>query len=274
MVHTPIGREHGDPRRNRNAIVDRRQFESQLFDAQGRPTAVMYAFAGRMEKEVGGLGPEARMAWAETVFNRCASRGHTLEYELRNNGRYSYWPRSQPEPGYSRNSEFVNTITNVCRNGTNLSLGATGNASLGVGVGRQTFSARGERFGVETPDGRWWQEQFGRLIRGVGRFIGDVVGAIGHVVSTVATGIVSAGRWVINGLGSLLAPQQQHTPHRPLVTHHQPRTEPHDHNHRPLGLVERMPQPIPSRWIINGYSGSTPTVNNHLGPSPTRHPRP
>lgn len=282
MAHSPINREnrHGDPRNNRNAIIDRSEFMSQLFDRDGNPTATMYAFAGRMHKEVGGLGPEAHMAWAETVCNRCASRGHTLDFELRNNGSYSYWPRSQPEPGRSHDQRYLEAIARVVRHGTNLSLGATGNASENVGVGRETYRVRGEKFGVEHNDSGWWNTRFGKLIKGVGTFIGDVAGAIGHGIATVATGIVNGGRWVINRIGEAFSPSPSH-PHQPQPQSHHPevpRRRPQiPTNYVPQSPPERRvlaPQPPHPPLSIRRISEAAPDQAAPSGPAPHATPRP
>ena len=277
MARIPEGRE--DHRNNRNAIVDRRSFESQLFDAQGRPTPVMYAFCARMEKEAGNLDREGRIAWAETVFNRCSSRRHGIDYELRNHGDYNYWPAHQSDPGSLRNQAYVDIIREVLRNGTNLTCGATGNASLSVGVGRETYRNRGERFGVETPDARWWREQFGGLIRGVGRFVGDIAGAIGDAAVAVVTGVASAGLWVLNGIASAIDPQRQHTPDRSLATPERfpPRyTRPQQqHADRPVELRERQPQQSLGLWRLNGVGRSDDVASLDRPEShPTRRPSP
>ena len=261
MARSPIEKENriGDPR---NAIIDRRQFESQLFDAKGNPTRVMYEFCGRMDKEAGNLGREGQLAWAETLFNRCASRGHTIDYELRNHGRYSYWPKFQPEPGTSNKKSYVDIITEVCRNGTNLTLGATGNASLGVGVGRKTHHVKGEDFGVETPDNNWWKNKFGSLIRGVGKFIGDIAGAIGQGIAAVAKGVVEVGKWIFKGAGSLFSPQAQAGPpihphgHPPHQMHqdrgHGQAVEPQHHQvNRQPELRPQIPRVETGRWLFN-----------------------
>lgn len=279
MAHIPITREnrHGDPRNNRNAIVDRSQFMSQLFDRDGNPTATMYAFAGRMQKEVGNQGPEAQMAWAETVCNRCAARGHTIDYELRNHGNYNYWPAHQPEPGRSHDARFLETIARVVRHGTNLSLGATGNASESVGVGRETFRSRGERFGVETPDTGWWNSRFGNLIKGVGKFIGDVAGAIGQGIATVATGIVNGARWVINRIGDALSPSHPHQqphPHQQQVPQRRPQIPT---NYVPQSPPERRvmtPHPPHLPLTIRRQNEAVPEQNPPAGPAPHVTPRP
>ncbi|MDX1922637.1 MAG: hypothetical protein SFW65_05880 [Alphaproteobacteria bacterium] len=265
MARHPANR---DPRSNPHAIIDRRQFERELFDAHGRPTPVMFAFAGRMQKEVGAQGTDAQMAWAETVFNRSAARNHTLNYELRNHGNYNYWPRHQPDPGYSNNPAFIEMITKVMRNGTNLSLGATGNASENVGVGRETFRSRGERFGVETPDSGWWNNRFASLIRGVGRFIGDVASVIGNTIATVATGVVNAGRWVMNRISDMFSPPP------PAVHPHAP-APPHHPSYVPQQPPERRimtPQSVThTAWVMHRH---TTTTLPEPRPEPHRPTRP
>lgn len=279
MVHTPIGRER-DPRYNRNAIVDRRQFERELFDASGNPTPVMYAFAGRMQMEVGSQGPEAQMAFAESVFNRAAARGHTLDYELRNHGRYSYWPQRQSDPGSSRNPTLVNMITRVCRNGTNISLGATGNDGVNDGINTSSptvFSAGGERFNVELADRRWHANEFARLIRGVGRFIGDVAGAIGEAVGAVVQGVAEVGRVMLQGLGELLSPRQHSE--RPQPDHHPERMPPRyaaPRAHQPTHHVElrpRMEEPPRGGWRINLQGAPRSVADNQVDTPPDHTPR-
>ncbi|MBY0429447.1 MAG: hypothetical protein K2Q32_09545, partial [Alphaproteobacteria bacterium] len=248
----------GDTRRNRNAIVDRRHFYNQLFDAQGRPTRVMREFCGRMSTEAGDLGPEGRLAWAETVFNRCEARGHTIDYELRNHSNYSYWPKFQSKPEPIHNKEYIDIITNVCKNGTNLTCGATGNASLGVGVGRVTHKVKYERFGIETGDEKWYQTKFGKRILGVGKFIGDIVGAIGEVAAAIAKPFIEAGKWVFRGIDEALHPQAQRTPHMPAQPERGHPTAPAEHPHtvpeRNPALVHRIePAAKPNQhvWKFN-----------------------
>ncbi len=277
MARTPIysGDRQNDPRFNRNAIIDRRQFLSELFDANGNPTRVMYEFCGRMQKEVGGQGPEAQMAFAESVFNRAAARNHTIDYEIRNHGRYSYWPQRQSQPGSSRNQAFIDIITKVCRNGTNLTCGATGNDGVGDGINTTaptTYVSRGERYSIEHADRNWHANKFASLIRGVGRFIGDVAGAIGQGIAAVANGVVRAGAWVVNQIGSAFSPQQ-HTQQMPPRHQHMDRPghqqagyrhapyqagpyQPNAHQMDPRQpeRIARVDTPPSSGWIVNGTS--------------------
>lgn len=290
MARIPVDKEGrvGDPRNNRNAIVDRRQFLSQLYDANGNPTRVMYEFCGRMDKEAGDLGPEGRMAWAETVFNRAAARGHTIDYELRNHGNYNYWPKFQPQPGYLKKQEYVDIIANVCKNGTNLTLGATGNASLGVGVGRLTHKVKYESFGVETPDNKWWNTKFAKAIIGVGKFIGDIVGAgltaIGQGIAAVAKGAVEVGKWIIGGIASAFSPNSAHAqPHSDQSARdHARRAQVDQSRDAPPPKTELRwritPEPVVSppikKWVINAPIVPEPSHAAEPASRPERQPRP
>lgn len=139
--------------------IDRSQFFDELKDIN-----VVRAFAGRMASEVGGQGKEAQVAWAETTYNRAASRKKTLLQTVTG----SYFPTS--DPGSSDNKTFHQIIREVAEKGTNTTNGATGNASGMVGFGQgkavkkddgsiwapgQTAQFGGERFGVEGADKNW-----------------------------------------------------------------------------------------------------------------------
>lgn len=104
-------------------------------------------------REVGGQGIEAQQAFVETVFNRAAARGQSLEQAIGDRSYYpsiSHVPASIPEQSVSDYSSILGDVAN----GSNISNGATGNASGNVGFagGPQTFSAGGERFGIEGSD--------------------------------------------------------------------------------------------------------------------------
>jgi hypothetical protein len=264
--HPNAGANTGsDPRYNKNAIVDRSQFEGQLFDAQGKPTAACYAFAGRMQKEVGGQGPEAQMAFAESVLNRCASRGHRVDYEVRNHAKYSYWPQRQSDPGYSNNKQYIDIIRKVVKNGTNLTCGATGNDGIGDGINTKAptlYVANGERYSIEAADRNWHRDGFAKLIRGVGKFIGDVAGAIGKVVQ-------GAVRAVGNAITNIFQPhsaspyvhpyvqQNSYPQEQPLAHHvHDPR---YARYQPPAGMQHNPAQP-----------GKSPYVNTHSPHPPVR----
>ena len=275
MARTPIEKEGraGDPRYNQNAIVDRRQFERQLFDASGNPTPTCYAFAGRMKMEVGGQGPNAQMAFAETVLNRCASRSNTVDYEIRNHGKYSYWPKRQSEPGYSNNKQFIDIIRKVVMNGTNLTCGATGNDGVGDGINTSAptlYVANGERYSIEHFDRKWHANKFASLIRGIGKFIGDVAGAIGQGIAAVAKGVVEVGKWIFGGIGSAISPTHAN-PHPPKTVQDRPvhagERQPAIQPRQPELLPRIEPQPsASSRWI---FKTSVPRD----APLPTQDPK-
>lgn len=65
-------------------MIDRTQFANELKDP-----AVRRLFMTMMMAEVGSYGPQARAAWAETVFNRAASQNRSLKTLLA--GQRSYW---------------------------------------------------------------------------------------------------------------------------------------------------------------------------------------
>lgn len=136
--------------------INRSQFDRELSDPN-----VMAAFAGRMKTEVGGQGPDAQLAWAETVMNRAASRGITLIQAL--TGRY--YPTHSP--GRSDNPAFIKAITKAWQEGTDTTKGSTGNASGSVGfgrTGREIIRINGEKFGMEEVDlNKGWMQKYQQL---------------------------------------------------------------------------------------------------------------
>lgn len=64
--------------------IDRSQFAAELADPK-----IRRLFLTMMQAEVGGYGPEAQAAWAETVFNRAQSQGRSLKTMLA--GQRKYW---------------------------------------------------------------------------------------------------------------------------------------------------------------------------------------
>ncbi|NDE89870.1 MAG: hypothetical protein EB059_01830 [Alphaproteobacteria bacterium] len=146
-------------------FVDRSQFASQL-----RSLDVRLAFAGRLHTEVGSQGLQAQIAWVETTFNRAAARNQSLMKTLSG----SYFPTSHP--GRSDNPHYHAVIYKVFNEGTNITNGATGNASgtVGFGGGPQMYAANGERFGVEGVDKPWWKRIFPTLMNTARRVVGFV----------------------------------------------------------------------------------------------------
>lgn len=139
--------------------MDRSQFAAQLHNPR-----ILAMFAGRMYSEVGTQGFAAQVAFAEEVMNRAASRGQSLEEALSG----SYYPHSRP--GYSDNPQYIKAIETAYLYGTDITHGATGNASGGVGFGRggfQTARFGGEKFGWESVDiGLDWQDKYKQLKAG------------------------------------------------------------------------------------------------------------
>lgn len=148
--------------------IDRSRFDDQLKDPR-----VMAAFAGRLHSEVGSQGPAAHLAFAEKVMNRAMARNQTLMQALTG----SYYPTHHP--GRSNNPKYIEAITKAWKEGTDTTLGATGNASGKVGFGKagghydkqghwvspnQTVRINGERFGYEQVDiNRGWLKKYEQL---------------------------------------------------------------------------------------------------------------
>jgi len=148
--------------------IDRSRFDAELKDPK-----VMAAFAGRLHSEVGSQGPAAHVAFAEKVMNRATSRNQTLMQALSG----SYYPTHHP--GRSNNPKYIEAITKAWKEGTDTTLGATGNASGKVGFGvkgghydanrhwvspNQTVRINGERFGYEQTDiNRGWLKKYEQL---------------------------------------------------------------------------------------------------------------
>lgn len=151
--------------------IDRSRFDAELKDPK-----VMAAFAGRLHSEVGSQGPAAHLAFAEKVMNRATSRNQTLMQALSG----SYYPTHHP--GRSSNPRYIEAITKAWKEGTDTTLGATGNASGKVGFGvkggyydanrhwvspNQTVRINGERFGYEQVDiNRGWLKKYEQLKAG------------------------------------------------------------------------------------------------------------
>jgi len=106
-------------------------------------------FNSRIYNEVGDQGPDAQRAFAETVFNRARARGLSLAATI--NDR-TYYPSASFKATPS-DADYGDAISAAAQ-GSNLTSGATGNASGNAGFngGPQTYSAGGERFGIEGQD--------------------------------------------------------------------------------------------------------------------------
>lgn len=114
------------------------------------------------EAEVGSQGSKAQQAFMETILNRAAARKKTIWETLQGN----YFPQIthsraealQRDP--SLNGKYEETLKSVL-GGSDITNGATGNASGSVGFGKKgfrTFSSGGENFGVEESTLQWYLE--------------------------------------------------------------------------------------------------------------------
>ena len=130
--------------------IDRSSFNAELQDPALRQRLASLAY-----RETGGQGPQAQQAFVETIFNRAAARGKSLADTI--SGQDGYYPPVSLRPVDPARVSSYGPIVDTVARGSNLSNGATGNASGGVGFngGQQTYAANGERFGREGPDKNW-----------------------------------------------------------------------------------------------------------------------
>lgn len=138
-------------------MLDRKSFEEELKDP-----AVRQRLFAVTEAEVGSQGAAAQQAFMETIFNRAKARGKTVWETLHG----SYYPgsthaRAGALMGDRGLEAKYRAIYERVLGGANITNGATGNASGGVGFGggQETFRSGGERFGVEGQDLPWWRRQ-------------------------------------------------------------------------------------------------------------------
>ena len=110
--------------------------------------------------EVGNQGPQARQAFMESVINRAAARNRSVADTVYDRNYYpdiTFRRMRQGVPAHLA-GDYDRLLQQVAQ-GSNVSNFATGNASGSVGFagGPHTYSANGERFGVEGPDRKWAQ---------------------------------------------------------------------------------------------------------------------
>lgn len=127
---------------NATAGEMRKQFQQELSNP-----AVANKFATLMAAEVGGQGPQAQAAFAETVFNRALATGKSVD-EIISNRKY-YQPYT--DGGYSRAAKnmtpqkaaAMQQAINAALQGSNITRGATdaGSASVAAAVKRGGYDA-------------------------------------------------------------------------------------------------------------------------------------
>lgn len=135
----------------------RKRFAKELEDPE-----VAARLAAYTEAEVGSQGAAAQQAFMESIMNRAAARGQTLRQTL--SGSYFPGVTHSRAAGYMRNPKYrekYKAMIDAVVSGSNISNYATGNASGSVGFdgGPGTFSAGGERFGIEGSDRAWARRQ-------------------------------------------------------------------------------------------------------------------
>lgn len=132
------------------AVIDRSMFADEIRDPALRQRLAALAY-----RETGGQGPQAQQAFLETVFNRAAARGKTIAQTI--SGQDGYYPATSLRPVDPKQLTPYSALIDTVAGGSNLSNGATGNASGNVGFngGQVTYTANGERFGREGPDLKW-----------------------------------------------------------------------------------------------------------------------
>lgn len=132
------------------AVIERSKFTGELSDPALRQRLAALAY-----RETGGQGQQAQQAFLETVFNRAAARGKTIAETI--SGRDGYYPNVSLQPVTASKLNGISPLIDTVMAGSNLSNGATGNASGSVGFngGQATYAVNGERFGREGPDLSW-----------------------------------------------------------------------------------------------------------------------
>lgn len=130
-----------------NSYLDAR---TQLANELNDPEVAQQLFE-LTHNEVGGQGPEAQQAFLETVFNRAAARNKDIK-DIINDHRY--YPNVSFRPVSADPTIHYATALHNVLHGSNISNGATGNASgsVGFGGGPMTASFGGEKFGIEKAD--------------------------------------------------------------------------------------------------------------------------
>jgi hypothetical protein len=116
-------------------------------------------FAASVNAEVGGQGPRAEQAYVESVMNRAASRGMTLEQAIRDVHYYPSTTINKLGEGFGPDQQGrINGYIQNALRGSNVANYATGNESGSVHSGGApvAFDPRtGERFVQENADRKW-----------------------------------------------------------------------------------------------------------------------
>jgi hypothetical protein len=133
--------------------IDRSSFDDQLKDPK-----VRNALVARVNIEVGSQGARSQQMMIESILNRASSRKLSIMQAVNNHD--GYYPQKdndkwKQQAQTAQRNDLHGLVDVVHKQGSDISKGATGNASGSVGVGRPTAEAGGERYGRERSDAKW-----------------------------------------------------------------------------------------------------------------------
>lgn len=135
--------------------IDRSQFEDELKNPDVRER-----FFTLMKAEVGSQGPEAQQAFAETVMNRAAVTGKSINQIISNTKYYQPYhdgafARAQRNMSAENRKQYAEIIDKV-KAGSDLTKGATHNASAGVAASARQGGYDSVKDSLIEVNGEWF----------------------------------------------------------------------------------------------------------------------
>tara|TARA_R110002020_G_scaffold150847_1_gene327709 strand:+ start:40 stop:1209 length:1170 start_codon:yes stop_codon:yes gene_type:complete len=118
-----------EPRSDSNLNRDRVTERSDLDNIDPETKRLLYEL---MQSEVGGQGREAQLAFMETVSNRAAAEGRSIHSIVTDRRYYEPLQRGITRPVNNVTEVNYNSVFNEVVGGSNITRGATHNASAGV----------------------------------------------------------------------------------------------------------------------------------------------
>jgi hypothetical protein len=146
----------------------------QRFAAEVAKPEIHRLIAASTDAEVGDQGPKAAQYYIESVFNRAAARGKSLEMTIRDVHYYPATTTNKLDETISPGKQAqIDKIIDSVMAGANESNFATGNESGSVGLGpppqpqiTRNMGLHKERFVRELPDLRWIRTMEAAAARG------------------------------------------------------------------------------------------------------------